>query len=138
MNKTSVNNNKTIYYHGTKADLKKGDLIKIGYHSNYGKKKANFVYFSATMEAAVWGAELAQGDMLGRIYIIEPTGDFEDDPNLTDKKFKGNPTKSYRSKYPLCVVDKVLHWKGHSKDVLEQMYKNLEELNKQGIEAIND
>lgn len=139
MNKTSVNNNKTIYYHGTKADLKKGDLIKIGYHSNYGKKKkANFVYFSATMEAAVWGAELAQGDMLGRIYIIEPTGDFEDDPNLTDKKFKGNPTKSYRSKYPLRVIDEVLHWQGHTEDMLEKMRKNLEELKKQGIEAIND
>jgi len=139
MNKTSVNNNKTIYYHGTKADLKKGDFITIGCNSNYGKRrKANFVYFSATMEAAVWGAELAQGDMLGRIYIIEPTGDFEDDPNLTDKKFKGNPTKSYRSKYPLRVIDEVLHWQGHTEDMLEKMRKNLEELKKQGIEAIND
>lgn len=139
MDKMSLYNDKILFYHGTKADLKKGDLIKIGYHSNYGKrKKANFVYFSATMDAAIWGAELAQGDMLGRIYIVEPTGDFENDPNLTDKKFKGNPTKSYRTKYPLCVVGEVLHWQGHSKDLLEQMYKNLEELKKQGIEAIND
>lgn len=110
MDKISLYNDKILFYHGTKADLKKGDLIKIGYHSNYGKReKANFVYFSATMDAAIWGAELAQGDMLGRIYIVEPTGDFEDDPNLTDKKFKGNPTKSYRTKYPLCVVGEVLH-----------------------------
>lgn len=128
-----------FYYHGTKADLKTGDLIKAGYHSNYGKqRKANFVYFSATMDAAIWGAELALGDKPERIYRIEPTGDFEDDPNLTDKKFKGNPTKSYRRKYPLRVVDEVLHWQGHSADMLEKMRQHLEELKRQGIEAIND
>lgn len=143
MNQNKENNANILdagpFYHGTKADLKQGDLLVAGYCSNYGKRqKANFVYFSATMEAAVWGAELAQGDMLGRIYIIEPTGDFEDDPNLTDKKFKGNPTKSYRSKYPLRVIDEVLHWQGHTEDMLEKMRKNLEELKKQGIEAIND
>lgn len=139
MYKTSICNDKKAFYHGTKADLKKGDFIKIGCHSNYGKRrKANFVYFSATMNAAIWGAELAEGNMTERIYIVEPTGDFEDDPNLTDKKFKGNPTKSYRSKYPLRVIDEVLHWQGHTEDMLEKMRKNLEELKKQGIEAIND
>ena len=97
MYKTSICNDKKVFYHGTKADLKKGDFIKIGCHSNYGKRrKANFVYFSATMNAAIWGAELAEGNMTERIYIVEPTGDFEDDPNLTDKKFKGNNRKGVR------------------------------------------
>ena len=96
------------FYHGTKADLKQGDFIDIHHESNYGKKdKANFVYFTATMDAAIWGAELAQGTQAGRIYIVEPTGAFENDPNLTDKKFPGNPTRSYRSKAPLRIVGEV-------------------------------
>jgi Rifampin ADP-ribosyl transferase len=90
------------FYHGTKADLKKGDLIEPGYNSNYGeRKKAGYVYLTATLDAATWGAELAVGEGRGRIYIVEPTGPFEDDPNLTDKKFPGNPTKSYRTRDPL-------------------------------------
>ena len=84
------------FYHGTKADLKQGDLIKPGYNSNYGKrKKAAYVYLTATLDAATWGAELALGEGPGRIYIVEPTGPIEDDPNLTDKKYPGNPTKLY-------------------------------------------
>jgi hypothetical protein len=127
------------FYHGTKADLKIGDLLEIGYSSNYGKrKKANFIYMSATMDAAIWGAELAVGDGPGRIYIVEPTGEFENDPNLTDKKFPGNPTRSYRTKYPLRIVGEVLDWEGHPPDVLKQMRDNLEELKRQGIEAINE
>src|SRR6201990_2544436 len=95
-------------YHGTKADLKPGDLIAPGYNSNYGKrKKANYVYLTATLDAATWGAELALGDAPGRIYIVEPTGPIMDDPNLTDKKFPGNPTKSYRSREPLRVTGEV-------------------------------
>ena len=83
------------FYHGAKADLKTGDLLEQGYGSNYGKrKKANFIYLTATLDAAKWGAELAVGDGPGRIYRVEPTGTFEDDPNLTDKKFPGNPTRS--------------------------------------------
>src|SRR5580658_8467861 len=98
-------------YHGTKADLKPGDLIGPGFRSNYGKgKKAAYVYLSATLDAAAWGAELALGEGPGRIYIVEPTGPFEDDPNLTDKKFPGNPTKSYRSRNPLRITGEVTDW----------------------------
>ena len=105
------------YYHGTKADLKTGDLIEPGYRSNFGtQKKANNVYLTATLDAAIWGAELALGDSPGRIYVVEPTGPIEDDPNLTDKKFPGNPTKSYRSRQPLRVTGEVTDWQGHSPD----------------------
>ena len=127
------------FYHGTKADLKIGDLIEVGHSSNYGeRKKANFVYMTATMDAAIWGAELAIGDGAGRIYIVEPTGEFENDPNLTDKKFPGNPTRSYRTKYPLRIVGEVLDWEGHPPELLKQMQDKLEELKRQGIEAINE
>src|SRR3954462_2264922 len=96
------------FYHGTRADLKVGDLIGAGYSSNYGTgRKANHVYFSATLNAATWGAELAVGDGPGRIYIVEPTGPFTDDPNVTVRKSPGNPTKSYRSKQPVRVVGEV-------------------------------
>ena len=109
-------------YHGTKADLKEGDLIGPGFASNYGKrKKAAYVYLSATLDAATWGAELAAGEGRGRIYIVEPTGPFEDDPNLTDKKFPGNPTQSYRSREPLRVIGEVAAWEGHSPERLQAM-----------------
>ena len=128
-----------IFYHGTKANLKSGDLIEPGYNSNYGtKKKANHVYFSATLDAATWGAELAAGEGPGRIYIVEPTGAFEDDPNLTDKKFPGNPTKSYRTKLPIRVVGEVNDWKGHSDEQLKTMRDHIEKLRRQGIEATDD
>lgn len=127
------------YYHGTRVDLKPGDLIGPGYTSNYGsRRKANNVYFSATMEAAVWGAELAVGDGPGRIYIVEPTGPFVDDPNLTDKKFPGNPTKSYRSKQPVRVLAEVQEWEGHSQERLQEMKDFLARLKEQGIEAVDD
>lgn len=127
------------YYHGTKATLNAGDLIGPGYASNYGKRKAAlFVYFTATLDAATWGAELALGDGPGRIYIVEPTGDFEDDPNLTDKKFPGNPTQSYRSKSPIRVVGEVRDWQGHPAEQLNAMKAHLERLKEQGIEAIEE
>lgn len=127
------------YYHGTKADLKPGDLIGPGYHSNYGtRKKAAFVYLTATLDAATWGAELAVGAGRGRIYIVEPTGPIEDDPNLTDKKFPGNPTKSYRTRDPLRVTGEITDWKGHSPEQLKAMKDNLERLRELGIEAIED
>lgn len=86
------------YFHGTKADLKVGDLIEVGVNSNYGKRKnAKYIFLSATLDAAIWGAELAFGERSEKIYLVEPTGLIEDDPDLTDKKFPGNPTKSYRS-----------------------------------------
>ena len=126
-------------YHGTKALLRKGDLIETGQHSNFGDgKKANFVYMTATLDAAIWGAELAKGTGRGHIYYVEPLGGFEDDPNLTDKKYPGNPTKSYRSREPLRVIDEVLDWEGHSKEDMQNMNDNLEKLKAQGIEAIND
>jgi Rifampin ADP-ribosyl transferase len=126
-------------YHGTRADLKPGDLIEPGYASNYGKrKKANHVYLSATLDAAIWGAELALGDGPGRIYIVEPTGPIVDDPNLTDKKFPGNPTKSYRSRQPLRVVGEVTDWQGHSPEALKAMKDNVERSRRLGVEATDD
>jgi rifampin ADP-ribosylating transferase len=127
------------YYHGTKANLKPGDLIVPGYNSNFGKrKKAAYVYLTATLDAATWGAELSQGDGPGRIYVVEPTGPIEDDPNLTDKKFPGNPTKSYRSRDPLRVTGEIAPWQGHSPEQLKAMKDRLEELKRLGIEAIED
>lgn len=127
------------FYHGTKADLKVGDLLEPGYSSNYGeRKKANYVYLTATLDAAMWGAELAVGDESGRIYLVEPIGAIEDDPNLTNKKFPGNPTRSYRTRQPLRVVGEVLDWKGHTLEELQKMRDHIDELKRLGIEAIND
>jgi hypothetical protein len=127
------------YYHGTRVDLKVGDLIGPGYMTNYGTgRKANHVYFAATLEAAVWGAELAAGDGPGRIYIVEPTGPWTDDPNLTDRKFPGNPTKSYRSKEPVRVIGEVKEWTGHSPGQLQAMKDHLERLKQQSVEAVDD
>ena len=127
------------FYHGTKANLKQGDLIEPGFNSNYGKRKnASYVYLTATMDAAVWGAELALGEGPGRIYIVEPTGPIEDDPNLTDKKYPGNPTKSYRSRDPLRVTGEVADWQGHSPEQLKVMKEHLDRLKQLGIEAIED
>jgi rifampin ADP-ribosylating transferase len=127
------------YYHGTCADLKPGDLIESGYNSNFGsRKEANHVYLTATVDAAAWGAELAIGEGPGRIYVVEPTGPIENDPNLTDKKFPGNPTKSYRSRDPLLVTGELADWEGHASDVLQAMKDNLERIKQLGIEAIDD
>lgn len=126
------------YYHGTRADLRPGDLIGPGYASNYGRQKqASWVYFTGTLDAAIWGAELAAGDARERIYIVEPTGAFVDDPNLTDQKFPGNPTRSYRSRDPLRVVGEVEQWQGHSPEQLKHMKDHLERLKEQGVEAID-
>ena len=127
------------FFHGTRAVLRPGDLIEPGYTSNFGtRRKANHVYFTATLDAAVWGAELAAGVAPGRIYLVEPTGPFEDDPNLTDKKFPGNPTKSYRSRQPLRVTGEVAEWQGHAPEVLQAMKDNVERLRQAGVEAIDD
>ena len=127
------------FYHGTKANLKPGDLIAAGFNSNYGKqKKANYVYLTATMDAAIWGAELALGEGPGRIYIVEPTGPYEDDPNLTDKKFPGNPTKSYRTKDALRVTGEITDWQGHAPEQLQAMKDHLSRLKEMGIEAIEE
>lgn len=127
------------FYHGTKANLKSGDMLEPGFCSNYGQRKAaKFVYMSATMDAAIWGAELAAGDAPERIYQVEPIGPFENDPNLTDQKFPGNPTRSYRTRHPLRVIGEVSQWEGHAADVLQKMKDHLAQLKEQGIEAIND
>ena len=127
------------YYHGTKANLNLGDLIEAGFNSNYGtNKKAVYVYLTETLDAATWGAELAVGDGPGRIYIVVPTGHIEDDPNLTDKKLPGNPTKSYRSQHPLRVIGEVAKWQGHSEEQIKAMKDHLEQLKQLGIEAIED
>jgi rifampin ADP-ribosylating transferase len=126
------------FFHGTKGDLSVGDRLEHGKSSNFGEgKEANFVYLTATLDAAIWGAELALGDGPGRIYI-EPTGPFEDDPNLTDKKFPGNRTRSYRTRDPLAVVGEVSKWSGHPPEVVQGMLDHLAEITRQGIEAIND
>ena len=127
------------FFHGTKADLKIGDFIEVGLNSNYGQRKnAKYIYLTATLDAAIWGAELALGEGRERIYLVEPTGTIEDDPNLTDKKFPGNPTKSYRSIHPFKVVGEITVWQGHSKEQVKAMKDSLAKLNEQGVEAIED
>jgi hypothetical protein len=127
------------YFHGTKAQLKVGDLIEVGFNSNYGQKKnAKYIFLTATLDAAIWGAELAFGEGRERIYLVEPTGAIEDDPDLTDKKFPGNPTKSYRSTHPFKVVGEVAIWQGHSADQVKTMKEHLVKLKEQGINSLND
>ena len=127
-----------IFYHGTRADLSAGDLLSPGYASNYGaRKKASWIYFSATLDAAIWGCELAQGDGRERIYIVEPTGPIFDDPNLTDKKFPGNPTKSYRSQFPLRITGEVPQWEPHAPEKLQAMKEGVERARREGREAID-
>ncbi len=128
-----------VYLHGTKAELVVGDLLVPGRESNFETGRVmNYVYFSATLDAAVWGAELAGGEGRGRIYIVEPTGEFEDDPNVTDKKFPGNPTQSFRSREPLRVVGELVDWVGHSPEKLEAMRTALDELQRNGLAQIED
>src|SRR5919197_206767 len=93
-----------LYLHGTKADLAAGDLLVSGRESNFEAGRVmRYIYFTATLDAATWGAELASGDGRGRIYIVEPTGEFEDDPNVTDKKFTGNPTQYFQNCEPMIA-----------------------------------
>ena len=109
------------FFHGTRADMKPDDLLRGGYSSNYTERKSPWIYFSETVFAATWGAELARGEGSERIYVVEPTGPFMDDPNVTDKKFPGNPTKSYRSKDPLHIVSEHLDWVGHTPEEIQHM-----------------
>lgn len=121
------------FFHGTRADLKPGDLIEVGYGSNFLEGRPLFwVYFAATLDAAIRGAELAAGDGPGRIYVVEPTGPVEDDPNLTDKKFPGNPTRSYRSRDPLRVIAEVTKWQDHPPERLREMKDGLARLRAEG------
>lgn len=127
------------YFHGTKADLKVGELIEARFDSNFGQRKnAKYIFLTSTLDAAIWGAELAIGEGPERIYLVEPNGNIEDDPDLTDKKFPGNPTKSYRSTEPFRVVGEVSVWQSHPIEQVEAMKNALEKLRKEGINSLND
>ena len=126
----------TLFYHGTKAELDVGSLLRPGFGSNFVERGLKHVYFTATLEAATWGAELAKGEGRGRIYIVEPTGPFEDDPNLTDQRFPGNMTASYRSADPLRITGEVEDWVGHSPERLQEMKDNLARMKQEGSDTI--
>jgi rifampin ADP-ribosylating transferase len=131
------------FFHGTKTAFEVGDHIVPGHLSNYHEgRTSNHVYFSAMLEPAIWGAELATaltgGDGRGHIYVVEPTGPFEDDPNVTNKRFPGNVTQSYRTRHPMRVVGTVETWDGHPPEVLQGMLDNLARLREQGLDLIED
>ena len=125
--------------HGTKADLAIGDLLVPGRLSNFEAGRImNHVYVTATLDAATWGAELAAGEGRGRIYVVEPTGAIEDDPNVTDKKLPGNPTRSYRTTEPVRIVGEIEDWVGHTPEELQSMQDVLDDLRRQGLAVIYD
>jgi Rifampin ADP-ribosyl transferase len=131
------------FYHGTKAALAVGDELVPGHGSNFQEGRvSNNIYFTSRLETAAWGAELATAlagsHDRGRIYLVVPLGPFEDDPNVTDKKFPGNPTRSYRTPRPLRVVGEVESWEGHPPDVLQAMLDGLAALRAQGLDVIED
>jgi|SRR5471030_1622825 len=139
----SCGNVKGPLYHGTKYELEIGDLLVPGFASNFEEGRiSNNVYFSSILESAVWGAELSTSlagvEGLGYIYIVESTGTFEDDPNLTNKRFAGNPTQSYRTHHPLRIIGKVADWKGHPPEMLQQMLDGLKEKMRNGLAVIED
>ena len=142
-----MDNNKQIldpgpFFHGTKAKLNIGDLLEPQFLSNYQEKKSNHINFTATLNAAKWGAELAKdrdgSDSKERIYIVEPLGDFENDPNVTDKRFPGNPTRSYRSKSPLKIVAELASWERHTDEEIHHMTSSLKKLSDEGKNVIYD
>ena len=125
--------------HGTKANLSVGDRLVPGRRSNYGKGRlSNHVYMTRTLDAAVWGAELAIGEGRGHIYMVEPEGTVEDDPNVTDKKHPGNPTRSYRTRDPVRIVGELTEWVGHSPGQLQAMRDLLADLERRGLAIIYD
>lgn len=124
-----------VYLHGTRADLAVGEMLVPGRESNFEDGRVmNYAYFTATLDAATWGAELVSGEVPGRIYVVEPTGKFEDDPDVTDKKFPGNPTRSFRSRETLRVVGELVEWVGHSPEKLSAMRAALERVGTGQIE----
>ncbi len=131
------------FFHGTAAALETGDLFVPGKASNYQDRRiSNHVYFAALLEPAVWAAELAEEltgrPGQGRIYVVEPSGPFEDDPNVTNKRFPGNVTRSYRTRDPLVVVDEVRDWERHAPELLQGMLDNLARLRAEGLDVIED
>jgi len=138
-NETQATPFSQTFFHGTKADLDIGDLIEVGFASNFGKRNnARYVFLTATLDAAIWGAELASGEGRERIYLVEPTGPVEDDPDLTNTRFPGNPSMSYRSTHPFKVVGEVGIWRGHSPEQFKAMKDVLERLNQQGVNSLNE
>ncbi|AXH95944.1 NAD(+)--rifampin ADP-ribosyltransferase [Ornithinimicrobium avium] len=128
-----------VYLHGTKASLAVGEMLTPGRESNFqAGRLMNHVYFTQTLDAATWGAELAAGQGRGRIYVVEPTGDFEDDPNVTDKKFPGNPTRSFRTREPVRVVGELTRWVGHRPEEVQTMREGLAALQREGRAPIED
>ena len=131
------------FFHGTRFTFSAGDELTPGRASNYQEGRvSNHIYFSALVETAAWGAELstalAGSDGRGRIYVVEPLGPFEDDPNVTNKRFPGNITKSYRSRDVLRVVEELEEWDGHAPDVVKGMLDRLALLREQGLDVIED
>ncbi|MDM1293092.1 NAD(+)--rifampin ADP-ribosyltransferase [Sphingobacterium sp. N143] len=117
---------KSTFYHGTKADLGVGDLLTAGGNSNYKPElKMNHIYFTALVNGAGLAAELAKGNGTPRVYVVEPTGSFENDPNVTDKKFPGNPTRSYRSKHPLKIVGELADWVRQTPEEIQKFREKL-------------
>ena len=131
------------FYHGTKSALEVGDELVPGHGSNFQQGRvSNHIYFTALVDTAAWGAEmataLAGSGECGRIYVVAPLGPFEDDPNVTNKRFPGNPTQSYRTHHPLRVVGEVDGWEGHDPEVLKGMLDHLALLREQGLDVIED
>jgi hypothetical protein len=127
------------FFHGTKSVLEVGDELVPGYGSNFQEGRvSNNIYFTGLVDTAAWGAALAGSGERGHVYVVEPLGPFEDDPNVTDKRFPGNPTRSYRTRHPLRVLREVDDWKGHDPDVLKQMLDHLALLREQGLDVIED
>ncbi len=131
------------FFHGTRVALQVGDELVPGRVSNFHPGRVmNHVYFAALIDTAVWGAELATAlddvDQRGYVYEVEPTGPFEDDPNVTNTKFPGNLTQSYRSRHPLRVTRQVRDWQGHDRERLDTMLTSLRRLREQGRDLIED
>ena len=131
------------FFHGTRSIFEVGGQLEVGHESNYHEGRAsNHVYFAALLETAVWAAELAMAltgsDGRGRVYVVEPTGPFEDDPNVSNRKFPGNVTHSYRTPHAMRIVDEVRDWEGHPPEVLQEMLDNIARLRAQGLDVIED
>jgi hypothetical protein len=131
------------FFHGTRAVFEIGEQLVAGHPSNYhAGRRSNHVYFAGLLEPAIWGAELATAltgnDGPGRVYVVEPTGPFEDDPNVTNKRFPGNVTRSYRTRHPMLIVDEIEGWEGHSPDAVQGMLEHISRLRVQGLDVIED
>lgn len=131
------------FFHGTRTAFAIGEELVPGHRSNYHDGRvANHIYFAALLEPAIWGAELAValrgGEGRERIYVVEPTGPFEDDPNVTNKRFPGNVTQSYRTRHPMVVTGEIEAWEGHAPEILQAMLENIARLRAKGLDVIED